>query len=256
MPDAILSYPHNTATGAPACLEAPHIWSVATAMRRALFGDITVHGVSADTLAGAATGLVVNGREVHLTWDVEHPVHDDDGVPVMGVCESDADCPGQAFVSINGPLLANTPDLAASTAAHELGHAVFDIPATLSGQGQPCRAYRHAVRAEGQLETARAQRDVFWSEYRANEFMGALLAPPVLLHRQLLRLATEEGLRRGHRPNRGRRGLPVVLASAHSDTMSGIVAALAGDFGVSERFIRVRLDRYQLVADGPAGDVS
>lgn len=256
MPDAILRYPHNTTTGAPACMEAPHIWSVATAMRRALFGDLTVHGVSADTLAGAANGLVVNGREVHLTWDVEHPVHDDDGVPVMGVCESDADCPGQAFVSINGPLLASAPELAASTAAHELGHAVFDIPATLSGLSQPCRAYRHAVRVEGQLETARAHRETFWSEYRANEFMGALLAPAVLLHRRLLRFATEEGLRRGHRPNRGRKGLPVVLAPSHGDAMSGIIAALAGDFGVSERFIRVRLDHYQLVADHAAGAVS
>lgn len=256
MGQAILSYPHNTATGAPARLEAPHIWSVATALRRTLFGDLAVHPVPADTLAAVASHLVVNGREVGLAWDVDHPVHDDDGAPVMGVCESDADCPGQALLSINGPLLANAPELAASTAAHELGHAVFDIPATLPGPGHPRRAYRHAVRAESQLEAARAQRDSFWSEYRANEFMGALLAPPALLHRQLLRLATEEGLRRAHRPNRGRRGLPVVMASARGDTMSGIVAALAGDFGVSDRFIRVRLDRYQLVPAHAAGDVS
>lgn len=255
MGHATVRYPHDAATGAPACLDAPTIWAVATAMRRALFGDLAVHAVPATTLAATATRLVVNDREVHLTWDVEHEVHDDDGVPVMGVCESDADCPGQAFVSINARLLGATEDLAASTAAHELGHAVFDIPSTLKTDG-PCRAYRHAVRGADQLEAARPHGTVCWSEYRANEFMGAFLTPPALLHQRLLRLATQEGLRRGHRPNRGRRGLPVVLAPPYCDAVSGVVAALAGDFGVSERFIRVRLDRYQLLADAARGDVS
>lgn len=77
--------------------------------------------------------------------------------------------------------------------------------------------------------------------------MGAFLAPPPLLHGQLLHHARAEGLTLVHRPHRGRRGFPVVRAGCGGDTLAGIIAALAGDFGVSEGFIRVRLDRHRLV---------
>jgi hypothetical protein len=43
----------------------------------------------------------------------------------------------------------------------------------------------------------------------------------------------------------------VLPASTPGDTLAGLVAALAGDFGVSDRFIAVRLRRYRLIA----GDV-
>ena len=46
---------------------------------------------------------------------------------------------------------------------------------------------------------------------------------------------------------RGRQGCRVLAADNPPEAIEGVVAALAGDFGVSERFIAVRLSRYGLV---------
>jgi hypothetical protein len=42
----------------------------------------------------------------------------------------------------------------------------------------------------------------------------------------------------------------VLARDTPSDAVAGIVAALAGDFGVSDRFIAVRLQRYSLIEGG------
>ena len=49
-----------------------------------------------------------------------------------------------------------------------------------------------------------------WDEWRANEFMGAFLAPPIAFHQALVRLANEAGLPMVHRPSLGKFGLPVL----------------------------------------------
>jgi len=54
-------------------------------------------------------------------------------------------------------------------------------------------------------------------------------------------------LRTVHAPHRGRQGCRVLAADNPPEVIEGVVAALAGDFGVSERFIAVRLSRYGLV---------
>ena len=249
MPLALVRYPHRPDTGLPEPLTAVAIWAIASTLRRDLFDGLAVHPVPASTLAAAARDLVVNDRHITLCWDLGHVVHDDAGNPVLGVCESDPDSPGQAFISLDAGLVAASDDLAASTAAHELGHAVFDIPATLPTSERPGRRYRAALVAETYLSEP-DRRSEYWSEFRANELMGAFLAPPTLLHAQLLKHARDAGLALVHRQHLGRRGFPVVRAGRHGDAITGITAALAGDFGVSERFISVRLARYRLITSG------
>jgi phage shock protein PspC (stress-responsive transcriptional regulator) len=82
--------------------------------------------------------------------------------------------------------------------------------------------------------------------------MGALLAPAVPLHLRLLLHARAEGLRTVHAAHHGRQGSRVLAAGNPADAVAGVVAALAGDFGVSESFVRVRLARYRLVQGGLA----
>jgi hypothetical protein len=53
-----------------------------------------------------------------------------------------------------------------------------------------------------------------------------------------------------HAPNHGRPGCRVLARGQRSDAVSGLVAVLAGDFGVSERFVAVRLQRYALIEGG------
>ena len=53
-----------------------------------------------------------------------------------------------------------------------------------------------------------------------------------------------------HAPHFGRPGCRVLACDTHSEAVAGVVAALAGDFGVSEKFIAVRLQRYRLIEGG------
>jgi hypothetical protein len=53
-----------------------------------------------------------------------------------------------------------------------------------------------------------------------------------------------------HAPHFGRAGCRVLARGTPPEALSGVIAALSGDFGVSERFIAVRLHRYRLVEGG------
>ena len=239
----VVQYPHHAASGAPRPLSAEALWAVAAQVRRQAMAGREGFALGAEALVAAAREVRANGRSVAVVWDLLHLVHDEAGVPVLGVCETDPDLPDTALVSVNARMVAFRPDLAASTAAHELGHVLFDVPAAL---GAPARRYR-SVTAD---PDALLDRTAAASERRANEFMGALLAPPVPLHLRLLLHARAEGLRTVHAAHHGRQGSRVLAAGNPSDAMAGVVAAVAGDFGVSDRFVRVRLARYRLVEGG------
>ena len=53
-----------------------------------------------------------------------------------------------------------------------------------------------------------------------------------------------------HGRHHGRQGLRIVAADNPPEAVAGVLAAVAGDFGVSESFIAVRLARYRLVEGG------
>ena len=87
-----------------------------------------------------------------------------------------------------------------------------------------------------------------WREWRANEFMGAFLAPPDPLHRHVLRLAGQAGLPVTFRPHRGKPGYPVIDARGLDGAdLQPVADALADEFGLSEAFIWRRLVKYRLL---------
>jgi hypothetical protein len=237
-----LTYPHHPQTGAPQALTAAAIWAVAAQFRSAVVRQDSGWALHATALAAAAKRLDVNRRQIVAEWDFAHAVHDEAGTPVLGICETDPAVPGMALVSVNARMVANRPDLALSTAAHEVGHIVFDVPAAVE---QPARCYRSVTLSDACLDRA-----TLLSERRANEFMGAVLVPPAPMHLRLVAHARAEKLRMVHAPHRGRPGSRVLARDTAPDALAGIVAALAGDFGVSDRFIAVRLQRYGLVEGG------
>jgi hypothetical protein len=235
-----VSYPHDSTTGLPLPLSAEAVWGVASQLRAIVARQQTPWALNSRALIAAASALDVNGRRITATWDVVSPVRDDSGRDVLGICETDPQLPGMALVSVNGSMVAGQPELELSTIAHEIAHIVFDVPGTVD---QPSRRYRSVTSGLDCLSRAEAR-----SERRANEFMGALLVPPQPLHLRLVQAARAERLRMVHAPHRGRPGLRVLAEDTPAEALAGLTAVLAGDFGVSDRFIAVRLRRYRLVA--------
>ena len=238
-----LTYPHHLETGAPLVDTAQAIWAVAGQLRAAVARQDSPWALSAADLTRAASAMVINARPIRAHWDFDHAVHDEDGYPVLGICETDPAAPGMALVSVNATMVTNRPDLALSTLAHEVGHVVFDVPAAV---GKQARRYRSVTASPSCLARA-----TLLSERRANEFMGAVLVPAAALHLRLVAHARAERLRMVHAPHFGRQGCRVLARDTPADALAGLEAALAGDFGVSERFIGVRLQRYRLI-EGPS----
>lgn len=234
-----LNYPHHPQTGVPHSLTAEGIWAVAAQLRRAVARQDSAWALDARALATATAALEINSRHITAEWDFAHAVHDEDGCVVLGICETDPAAPGLALVSVNANLMTNRPELALSTAAHEIGHIVFDVPSAVE---QPARRYRSVTADPSCLDRA-----TLLSERRANEFMGALLVPPAPLHLRLVTHARAEKLRMVHAPHRGRPGSRVLARDTPEEALAGVVAALASDFGVSDRFIAVRMQRYGLI---------
>jgi len=233
----VIKYP-CFASGEPGRLAAETIRAVATDLRRQLLG-VVVRPLRIGDLVRKTKSLRVNGRTLRIAWDIEHAVHDDGGDGVLGVCEHDPDVPGTVMISLNAELLDERPDLLRSTAAHELGHAVFDMPAAMTTG--TARAFRSC------LEARAAHAPIDWREWRADEFMGAFLTPKRQLARSFAREAATHGV-----PLRwnveGEIPMPSISANATDwCVVDAIAAALAEEFGVSEAFIGVRLRKYRLV---------
>lgn len=239
-----MSYPHDPATGLPLPLSAETLWGVAGQLRAVVARQQSPWALHPRALVAATSHLEVNGRAITATWDLASPVRDEAGRSVLGICDTDPQMPGVALVSVNGTMVAGKPELELSTIAHEIGHVVFDVPVTVD---QPSRRYRSVTAGPDCLSRAEVR-----SERRANEFMGALLVPPQPLHLRLVQCARAERLRMVHAPHRGRPGLRVLAEDTAPEAVAGITAVLASEFGVTERFMAVRLRRYRLVA----GDAS
>jgi len=85
-----------------------------------------------------------------------------------------------------------------------------------------------------------------WQEWRANEFMGAFLAPKDLLREYLLRVAVDLRL---PLVGEGPIDLPVLDGRrAGHDEVEALAVELADLFGLSLPFIQVRLEKYRLIA--------
>ena len=222
----------------PRRLAANSVGAVATALRQRLVG-VVARPLDVDALMRRTKRLQVNGRVLNVAWDIDHSVHDDGGEAVLGVCEHDPAEPGTVMISLNGEVLQDQPELLRSTAVHELGHAVFDMPAALTAGS--ARAFRSGLKAPAK------DAPIDWREWRADEFMGAFLAPKRQLARAFAREASALGATiRWNVVDE----IPTPCIAAKEvggSEIDAIACALAEEFGVSESFMGVRFRKYRLV---------
>ncbi|MBG1252646.1 ImmA/IrrE family metallo-endopeptidase [Burkholderia pseudomallei] len=229
------------------------------------------------------SALDINGLKFDLWVSVDHPVTDEQGETVLGLCEFDPGSGADAASLLVSPVGERmTIELALSTFTHELGHAVFDAPGWISasrtgpdlfdGLDQGTRkAYRTttinsehltAVAAtadadkpgvsfarHAELERANEQRI---AEYRANEFMGSLLVPRHRLLRAAEALAPEYGVQVVRAPSLSpeiANGAPTLVPAGASGSaqMQNLQRELAARFGVNRSFIEVRMKCYGLL---------
>jgi hypothetical protein len=212
-------------------------------------------------------GAVVNGFAVTFIWEIEDAIYDEHGVPVLGVCDCDpGEMPNTIMLSANASMAADIEELLRSILAHELGHGICDGPGWLL-------AYRNlmlsgAARSAPGLKQMRAvtldQTHLFsahpnsreFAEYRASTFMGSLLVPRPLILSRLGHHARALGVPLIEAPVRWPASSGALTAGFRIAPQSGhdshfwlrpLFRALAPEFGVTPRFIQVRLMCYGLL---------
>lgn len=271
MPALFLCY-DSCARRKPRYLNKPAIEAVAREARAQLLSP----GADALTLEqlAAISDLTINGLPYQLWVSLDHPVTDEDGQPVLGLCEFDPDCGEDAVSVLVSPVGEQlTPELALSTFAHELGHAIFDAPAWLIAakqgpglfddlDGGQRRAYRMATPDAEHLgatalpQNTALEKEVRIAEFRANEFMGSLLVP----RDRLVELAVarapdfDVGIERdGGLSDELHAATPRLVEQGTFGFvgMENLQRELAATFGVNPKFIRVRMERYGLLPTLP-----
>jgi hypothetical protein len=175
--------------------------------------------------------LSVNDIVFVPVWDFENAVHDENGVPVVGVCEHDPETPDQVMISLNSEVVADHAELERSTALHEFGHAVFDMPAAVKAE----RQYRLSL--GGELPGRRVYRIITPGEEHLRS------------SRSLVRLANAAGFPTVFRSHLGKEGFPAIdCRKLDGVDLQAVIDVLADEFGLSSEFIWVRLHKYQLLA--------
>ena len=232
------AYPSVRGSLEPRALTARQIWGLAGQVRRQFLPRYGKPAVDVDRLMLASRSMKVTGVAIAAHWAFNRQVWAKDGREVLGMTEADPALPGVVLIRLNAELIAERDDLKRLTLAHELGHALFDGPSMLRTAGQP--AFCMVTPDEAHLAT-RTGGD--WREFRANEFMGALLVPRALLHRELVRRSIALSL-----PllDRGE-DQPVLRATGDPARVEELLLDLVERFGVSTAFIGTRLRRYELV---------
>jgi hypothetical protein len=237
-----LIYPYDRRSLEPRAMKARQVWGLAEQAREQIMWRRPSPCLDVDRLIRVAKTMMVNGRAIATQWDLQRNVRDEHGCEALGVTEADPALPGVVLISLNAALIAGRDYLERSTLAHELGHALFDGPSMLRQAGKP--AFAMVTPDEAHLATPRrADGGMDWREFRANEFMGALLAPRPLLHRQLVRRSISLDLPLYDAGG----GELVIRASGDPTRIDELLFDLAERFGVSTAFIEYRLHRYALV---------
>lgn len=240
MAEVAATYRHSSFSAEPEQLTPEEIWAIARHVRGQLEPDSLARALDLTSIDERISRAQINGVEFDVTWDLENEVCNAAGKPVMGVTEYDQSVPDCVMVAINGPRLSSLSYLMRSTIAHELGHVVFDAPRWITLGPAPSPAF---LMGESTSTSKYDRREV-----RANEFMGALLAPPALLRVDFQRSAKRSRLQPSERGSGVIRGAAAYDSHAQdADAAQDVVFALAELYGVSESFMRVRLDRYDLL---------
>jgi hypothetical protein len=238
-------YRHDSRSLEPSHLTAREVWRLGTQVRQRLCRYPDHPQVDIATLAARSRRLLVNGLEFETHWEFDGKVHDEGGNAVFG---SVSHQPGGdvAIIALNSELIGDRDELWRSTAAHELGHAILDVPGWIRAafDGPPAGAFKRSLLRSKEGNQS-PKRITDWVEWRATEFMGGLLVPRRLLATHLQRKAIELGLPLTLRHSMGVPGLNAD-ACGH-DGVDAIVFELAEAFGLSPSFIHVRLKKYQLL---------
>ena len=246
----ILNYPHVRPSLEPKRLRKEEIWQVGEAARSQICGATQRPKVELARIVARAKRFRVNGLSFDAHWELGRPVTDDMGNAVMGAVEYDESWPTAAMIYVNANVIGDRDDIARSTAIHELGHAVFDAPSWIQcGHSLPPRGDAAPVRHFQQVPPGEEHRKVTidWPEWRANEFMGAFLAPRRLLHRHMHKRAAALGIPLISLDRDA--DLPVVNGpKAGFDAVETLAIELAEMFGLSIPFTHVRLRKYGLIA--------
>ncbi|TPQ52717.1 hypothetical protein C2U72_01780 [Prosthecomicrobium hirschii] len=246
-------YPHHADTAEPVTMTAPQIWAVANRVRRQVHADLAERAIDVGAIVDGASGFSINGIAFDAFWDLDHAVANEAGDEVMGTTEYDPADPTSIMVSINGPVLAGRDDLLRSTAAHELGHVVFEAPAWIAkATGQVSVSYCAEGSTMGRLAELPVSRRTNLTaheirEARANEFMGGFLVPPQLAKVDLLRIAKRSRMKPSPRPSAILQGPAFDAEAIDGSAGEDLLFELAERYRVSEAFIRVRLSRYDLL---------
>lgn len=259
----------------PSFLKNPEIEELAAQVRQQLI-DPSIDAVSVQILSGI-DGLKINGVAFDLFVGTEGVVHDEEGNPVLGICEYDPGVPDTAMVSVSPASNQASEALVLSTLGHELGHAIFDAPGWIvdasKGPGlfdDPTelarKAYRTTTRDGDHLSKAvghaaiqqpragsnQIERDEYFAELRANEFMGSLLVPRQRLAQRVEEQAADYEVTIQRKPSLDPEwpGTSLVLSATDEIGLIELQRALARCFGVNPRFIQVRMERYGLIISG------
>jgi len=271
-----VTFKHNKNTAQPMYVSNYQIQKVA-ALARDQAGLGNRNRVAVDDLL-AISDIQANGRRYAVEWSVDGPVTNENGEPVLGLCEYDPEgLPNTALIFANPDAVADHPELMISTLAHELGHGIFDVPAwivasetsVLPGLLGPVRGqkFRRETPNERHISLGGAikRQAPDFPEWRANEFMGSFLVPEALLAPVFRDIADSLRL-----PLQLDSGSPCLVPNATSDRprlapgrhgcaltlkIAALVQALAAEFGVSRRFMEVRLLRYGYVDDAQLASI-
>ena len=257
----------------PLYISNPKVAELASETRQQLV-DSGTDAITLDVLRSIER-MNVNGISFALWVGVDQPVTDEDGNAVLGVCEFDPDASMDAAVlSVTHVCEIASPELVLSTFAHELGHAVFDAPAWIHEAAQGAglfddpeltarKAYRtttpdaeHLSKPKpAPVQNTELEASIRFAEFRANEFMGSLLVPRQHLIRSVENLAEQHKVTITRSPSLDPDfpGMGMTLSAKSTfgfDGMDPLLKALATRFGVTPKFIRVRMDRYGLLKPG------
>jgi hypothetical protein len=276
-----ISYQHHPVTGEPLFAGNQVAECVARGVRQQLTGgNDRILAIDLERLTRVRS-VRVNDIAYELEWSTDAPVSDDRGKPVLGICEVDPEgLPDTALISVNPEPVDGRVELLLSTGAHEMGHGIFEAPAWIHAERNAAMPGLFAGLAPGGrrqvLRTITPSEShfaatyppgskEFFQEARANEFMGSLLAPRRLLSRQFSARCEALDLRPADFLARvSRTLLSPEPQSASNDAeerpgnlsflnlhrtlkLEQVVLLLARDFGVTRRFIEVRLKRYGLL---------
>jgi hypothetical protein len=257
----------------PLYISNPKVAELASETRQQLV-DSGTDALTLDVLRSIER-MNVNGISFDLWVGVDQPVTDEDGNAVLGVCEFDPDASmDSAVLSVTHVCEIASPELVLSTFAHELGHAVFDAPAWIHEAAQGAglfddpeltarKAYRtttpdaeHLSKPKpAPVQNTELEASIRFAEFRANEFMGSLLVPRQHLMRSVENLAEQHKVTITRSPSLDPDfpGMGMTLTAKSTfgfDGMDPLLKALATRFGVTPKFIRVRMDRYGLLKPG------